>query len=149
MDAGGQQQQPPQSLVGHQKPVTSLLSFDMPGGAGTFILSGSLDGTVKAWNATTGECVASETHTDGVVSMALGQDAAHHPVLLLGLVSGSIQCRNLGPTAKMPAFQLLFSLDGFHDGAVKCVTAGPSATFYTGGADGAMNVFLFAGDLGL
>ena len=121
----------------------------MPGGGGTFILSGSLDGTVKAWNATTGECVASETHTDGVVSMALGQDAAHHPVLLLGLVSGSVQCRNLGPTPKMPAFQLLFSLDGFHDGPVKCVTAGPSATFYTGGADGAMNVFLFAGDLGL
>lgn len=145
----GAPQQPPANAIGHQSAVSSLLSFDMPGGAGTFIISGSLDGTVKAWNAATGDCVASETHNEGVVSMALGKDVTGHQVLLLGMASGTIQCRNLVQTPKMPAFQLLFALERYHDGPVKSVAAGPSATFYTGGADGKMNVFSFVGDLGL
>ena len=145
----------PATGIGHSHAVTALLSFEShPGGAGgTFILSSSLDGTVKAWNAVTGECVASESHSEGVVCMALARDGANNQLLLLGMESGGIQCRNLVQTAKVAAFQLLFTL-GYHhgvqhNGAVKCLTAGPSATFYSGGTDGMMNVFSFVGDLEL
>jgi len=139
-------------VVGHQEAITALLSFEVAPG-NTFILSSSLDTTVKAWNATTGECVASESHNEGVISMAIANDAQNHPLLLLGMESGSIVCRNLHATPKAAAFQLLFTLTDYHgcqhDGPVKCIAAGPSATFYTGGVDGKMNIFSFIGDLGL
>jgi WD40 repeat protein len=150
------QQQPPQqgaapTGVGHTHAVTALLSY--PSQAGTFILSSSLDRTVKAWNATTGACVASELHDEGVVCMSLAKDQQGNQLLLLGLESGNIQCRNLVQTAKVPAFALLFTLStkytAAHDGAVRSITAGPAGTFYTVGDDGKLLVFQFMGDLGL
>jgi len=140
------QQQP-----GHTHAVTALLSYNSP--AGVFVLSSSLDGTIKAWNGVNGECVASESHGEGVVSMSLAKDAQNNELLLIGLESGNIMCRNLVQTARTPAFQLLFSLVSKfsvgHQGAVKSVAQGPAATFYTVGADGKMLVFQFTGDLGI
>lgn len=147
-----QQIQPQASMMGHSHVITQLLSFESSPG-NLFILSSSLDRTVKAWNATTGECVASELHDEGVICMALARDMANNQLLLVGTESGTIQCRNLVQTAKMAAFQLLFSITSFygvqHDGAVKCLIPGPSATFYSGGTDGMMHVFSFVGDLGI
>jgi WD40 repeat protein len=137
--------------MGHSDAVTGLLKFASP--AGQFVLSSSLDGTIKAWNGTSGECVASETHGDGVVSMALAADQHSNPILLIGLESGNIMCRNVVQTAKTPAFCLLFTLSSKytagHEGAVKCLTEGPSSTFYSGGGDGKLMVWQIAGDLGI
>ena len=137
---------------GHSGAVTGLLTCDMPG-AGTFVLSSSLDGTIKAWNGANGECVFSEDHQAGVVSMALSQDLASHPILLIGLDSGNIMVRNLVQTPKAPAFTLLLTLTPTfstgHYGAVKTVTEGPAHTFYTGGADGKVLVLQITGDLGI
>ena len=137
--------------MGHSDAVTGLLKFASP--AGQFVLSSSLDGTIKAWNGTSGECVASETHGDGVVSMALAADQQSNPILLIGLESGNIMCRNVVQTAKTPAFCLLFTLSSKytagHEGAVKCLTEGPSSTFYSGGDDGKLMVWQIAGDLGI
>ena len=137
---------------GHSSAVTGLLTFDMPG-AGTFVLSSSLDGTIKAWNGSNGDCVASEDHQDGVVSMATSQDLANNPILLIGLESGHIMVRNLMQTSKAPAFSLIFTLmpqfTTGHYGAVKTITEGPANTFYTGGADGKLLVLQITGDLGI
>jgi WD40 repeat protein len=141
----------PSAGHGHTAAVTSLVNFSSP--AGAFILSSSLDGTIKAWNGTTGECVASETNGEGVVTMVVAQDAQGNQVLLIGTESGSILCRNLVQTPKAPAFSLLFIMTSFfsagHQGAVKAITAGPAATFYTGGADGKLLVLQLTGDLQL
>eukprot|EP00522_Entomoneis_paludosa_P011287 CAMPEP_0172447622 /NCGR_PEP_ID=MMETSP1065-20121228/6894_1 /TAXON_ID=265537 /ORGANISM="Amphiprora paludosa, Strain CCMP125" /LENGTH=510 /DNA_ID=CAMNT_0013198975 /DNA_START=91 /DNA_END=1620 /DNA_ORIENTATION=- len=145
------------SGVGHSAAVTALVPFTSP--AGTFVLSSSLDGTIKAWDSNTGQCVANETHTEGVVTIALaqaapaqqGQPAPNDPnggapqVLLIGLESGNIACRSLVQTQNTPAFALLFILSGkytaAHSGAVKAIAPGPSATFYTGGNDGNLMVW--------
>ena len=138
--------------AGHTNAVTGLLTVQMPN-AGTFVLSSSLDGTVKAWNGANGECVASENHNDGVVSMTLTKDAKNNPLLLLGVVHGSIMCRNLVQTAAAPAFSLLFVLSSRftagHSGAVRSIAAGPQGTFYSVGDDGQLMVLQITGDLGI
>jgi WD40 repeat protein len=150
---------PPTPTHGHANAVTALESFHSPA-AGTFVLSASLDGTIKAWNGTTGECVASEAHGEGVVSLAIASadaslsSATKLPqVLLVGLESGNIVARNLVQTSKVAAFEALFVLTSKfnvgHYGAVKCITPGPQATFYTGGTDGNLMVWQINGDLGL
>jgi WD domain, G-beta repeat len=138
--------------TGHTMPITALIPY--VSSAGTFILSSSLDQTVKVWNAVTGECVASESHTEAITCMTIARDLGNNELLLLGLESGAIQCRNIQPYANIAAFQLIFTLTSYHsgvghDGAVKCITAGPSGTFYSGGVDGKMLVCSFCGDLGL
>mmetsp|Transcript_8545 Transcript_8545/g.13164 ORF Transcript_8545/g.13164 Transcript_8545/m.13164 type:complete len:438 (+) Transcript_8545:151-1464(+) len=138
--------------VGHCGAVTGLLTCNMPG-AGTFVLSSSLDGTIKAWNGSNGECVASEDHMAGVVSMALSKDISGNPILIIGLDSGNIMVRNLAQTPKAPAFALIFTLTPSfstgHSGAVRCITEGPQNTFYTGGADGKLLVLQLTGDLSI
>lgn len=139
--------------VGHTSAVTGLLTFNMPNGGGTFVLSSSLDGTIKAWNGTNGECVASEAHGEGVVSMALSEDQNKNPIILIGLERGNIMVRNVLQTQKAPAFCLLFQLTlkfhGTHFGSVMTIREGPSSTFYTGGQDGKLIVFQICGDLGI
>lgn len=147
-----QQQTPSPMGTGAGHGISCLIPFTTAGG--TFIISASLDRTVKVWNAVTGECVASEMHNEGVICMSLAKDNQGNELLLLGTESGSIQCRNLQPYPNLPAFQLLFTLSPYHtgvghEGAVRCLAAGPSATFYSGGADGKMLVMSFCGDLGL
>ena len=137
---------------GHSGAVTGLLTCDMPG-AGTFVLSSSLDGTIKAWNGANGECVFSEDHQAGVVCIALSKDLASNAILLIGLDSGHIMVRNLVQTSKVAAFTLLFTLtpqfSTGHYGAVKAIVEGPANTFYTGGADGKVLVLQITGDLGI
>jgi len=143
---------------GHTAGVTCLVSMQLPNNGGTFILSGSLDGTIKAWNGATGECVASEDHGEvyGIVSMSLTMpDPSNpnlaNPLLLLGCGNGTIMCRNLVQTPKAPAFGLLFSAFGkpAHFRNVTTISAGPQGTFYTGGHDGKLKVWQIVGDLGL
>ena len=145
------QQQSSISATGHSNAVTGLVSFKSP--SGTFVLSSSLDGDVKAWNGSTGQCVASQQHGEGVVTMSMADDPSGNQLLLIGLESGNIMVRNLLQTGKMPAFTLLFTLSNHytvaHSGAVKALAKGPSGTFYTGGSDGKVLVFQFNGDLGL
>lgn len=142
---------PPQS-PGHTNAVTCLTRFESP--SGVFILSGSLDGDVKAWNGTTGQCVASEGHGEGVVSMSMATDSNGKPLLLVGLESGNIMARNLEPTAKIQkAFSAIMNLSSRysagHEGAVNALLAGTHGTFYSGGIDGKVLVFELTGDLGL
>ena len=156
--AGGQPQ-PPQQQPGQQQPkgvghtgaVTDLVLFESP--QGTFVLSSSLDGTVKAWNATDGQCMFSEGHGQGVVSLALSADLKGNPLLLAGLESGDIMIRSVLQTASTPPFCLLVKLSNkytkSHDGAVRAIRAGPSNTFYSAGDDGKVNVWQIAGDFGL
>jgi WD40 repeat protein len=152
-------QQPGQPVVspintagqGHTNAVTALESFHSP--AGTFVLSASLDGTIKAWNGLTGECVASEQHGEGVISLAIAHDPTNTEILLVGLESGNIVGRNLVQTPKAAAFEALFCLTAKfnqgHSEAVRCITPGPQATFYTGGGDGKLMVWQINGDLQL
>lgn len=144
-------QTPNQSSPGHAKAVTALVPFAHE--AGMYLLSGSLDGFIKVWDTTSGRPVASENHGEGVASLSLATEARGSQVLLVGLESGNITCRNLLPTPKAAAFSPLFTLStkytNAHQGAVRAVTPGPSATFYSGGADGNLMVWQFTGDLGL
>lgn len=149
---------------GHSNAVTCMIKFQTPppggvhgspqanaGAGGTFILSGSLDGTIKAWDASNGNCVASENCEQGVICMAIGHDTQQHPILLLGLENGDIMGRNLIQTAKSPAFETLFILTRYqsHLGACSSICTGPSSTFYTvGQSDGTLRVFQM-GDLGI
>ena len=145
---GGQQQA---TGVGHTAAVTDLVLFESP--QGTFVLSSSLDGTVKAWNATDGQCMFSEGHGQGIVSMALSADIKNNPLLLVGLESGDIMIRSILQSAsgQTPAFCLLVKLSNkytkSHDGAVRAIRAGPSNTFYTAGDDGKVNVWQIAAEL--
>jgi WD40 repeat protein len=137
--------------VGHTAAVTDLVLFESP--QGTFVLSSSLDGTVKAWNATDGQCMFSESHGQGIVSMALSADTQNNPLLLVGLESGDIMIRSIlqSPSGNTPAFCLLVKLSNkytkSHDGAVRAIRAGPSNTFYSAGDDGKVNVWQIAADL--
>ena len=145
-------QQTPGQGQGHTNAVTSLCSFNSS--SGTFILSSSLDGDIKAWNGATGQCVAQESHGEGVVSISMAGDVNGKQLLLIGLESGNIMARNLEPTAKIPqAFQPILTLSSKftvgHSGAVKTLCRGPAGTFYSGGMDGKVLVFQFTGDLGL
>ena len=145
-------QQTPGQGQGHTNAVTSLCSFNSS--SGIFILSSSLDGDIKAWNGATGQCVAQESHGEGVVSISMAGDVNGKQLLLIGLESGNIMARNLEPTAKIPqAFQPILTLSSKftvgHSGAVKTLCRGPAGTFYSGGMDGKVLVFQFTGDLGL
>jgi len=141
------------NVVGHTDAITSMLVWDGKE-HGNFVLSASLDGSVKAWSANA-ECVASETHGQGVVSISLVNDASNRPLLMCGLENGNIMIRSVLQTQKTPAFCLLMTLSsrftnvGHTNGPVKCIRAGPSATFYTGGNDGKVNVWQVIGDFDL
>jgi len=151
--AGSPGAPPPAPGQGHTNAVTGLVPFTSA--AGSFILSCSLDGTVKAWNAATGQCVASESHgQDGVVSMSMIGDQNGKPCLLIGLESGNMWIRNLEPTPKInqafaPVVLLSNHFSVGHVGAVYSLAKGPSGTFYTAGDDGKVLVFQITGDLGL
>jgi WD40 repeat protein len=148
------QAQPNQPQPFHTDAVTSLASFTSP--SGTFILSGSLDGNVKAWNSKTGQMVASEKHGEGVVDISMGEDANGKQFLLIGLQSGNIMARNLEPTQKIqtafsPIFLLANRFTAAHTDAVKIIEKGipGTGTFCSGGMDGKVLVFQIAGDMGL
>lgn len=137
---------------GHTNAVTGLVKFTSS--AGNFVLSCSLDGTVKAWNGGTGQCVASEQHGEGVVTMSMIGDMNGKQCLLLGCESGTMFIRNLEPTAKVQqAFTTLVHLSNenaqIHHGAVRSLCQGPAGTFYTSGDDGKVLVYQVTADIGL
>lgn len=145
-------QQQQQNNAAHVDAITTLLTFENE--LGKFVLSGSLDGTIKAWNGETAECLATENHNQGVVSMALNTDTKGNPIVLCGLEDGTLMIRNVLQTANCPAFSLLVSLNKItlpnnHDGPIQCIASGPSNTFYSGGEDGKLIVWQLTGDLGL
>lgn len=135
---------------GHSDAVTGLLRYRA--GTDTFVLSCSLDRTVKVWNAVSGECVASGEASDGIICMCIAQDAAQQDVLLLGMENGSIQGRSITGGPGVAPLQCIFSLVSHvtgvgHQGPVQCLVAGPKGTFYSGGNDGNMLVMSFRGSL--
>ncbi|KAL3908055.1 MAG: hypothetical protein SGARI_003242, partial [Bacillariaceae sp.] len=149
--AGGTPGSPQAAGQGHTNAVTGLVPFKSA--AGSFILSCSLDGTVKAWNAASGQCVATESHGEGVVCMDMIADPNGKPCLLLGMESGNLWVRNLEPTPKIqqafaPVMLLSQQFTAGHNGPVKSVCKGPAGTFYSAGDDGKVLVFQITGDLG-
>ncbi|KAL7514871.1 hypothetical protein ACHAXN_012158 [Cyclotella atomus] len=138
--------------AGHSGPITGLLPFDAPNNAGTFVFTSSLDETVKVWNAANGECVASETHGQGVTSIALTADLKGNPLLLCGLFYGDIMIRG---TISNPPLVLLMKLShqfigvGHEVGPVNNVQPGPGNTFYAVADDGKLTVWQITGDFGL
>lgn len=146
-------QPPAGNNPGHSHAVTGLLQFEAPNNGGTFVLSSSMDGTIQAWNGANGQCVAKEQHGEGVVCMSMAADLKGAPLLLIGLESGNIMCRNVLQSGTMPAFGLLFCLSSrytaSHNGAVRSLCQGPSSTFYSCGNDGKLLVWQLTGDLGL
>lgn len=127
-------------------PVTALIPYQ----DAQFILSSTMDGSINVWKADTGDCLSGSKGNEGIISMCIAKDVAGNDLLLSGLENGCIQARNITPQgAKTPALTLLFTLNhgnlGMqHDGAVYSLMAGPSGTFYSGGADGQMFVLSFA-----
>lgn len=139
--------------VGHDKAVTCLVNFESPQ-VGNFVLSASLDSTVKAWNTMNAECMASEPHGMGVVCMTLSADIKGNPLLLCGLENGDIMIRSILQTPTTSAFCLLLKLTsnytfGHEHGPVRCLRPGPANTFVSGGEDGKLNVWQITGDFGL
>ena len=138
--------------VGHTDAITGLVHYKSS--AGEFVLSSSLDGTVKVWNSSNGECVTSTDNGVGVISMALSADTKGNQILICGTAYGMIMIRSLQQTAKAPPMAFLCTLDKNysncgHDGPVKRVIAGPSNTFYTAGNDGKVIVWQLTGDFDL
>jgi len=145
LDAAGQS-------VGHSAAITSLITWDS-GNNNCFILSSSLDGSIRAWSPKA-ECMASAPDvSSGVVCMALHHDLSHKPLLICGLVHGDIAIRTLQQTATLPALSLIMTLNGQYlrcghnlnsasnATAIRAVESGPQHTFYTGGEDGKMCVW--------
>lgn len=149
-DAKSNGVQPP--VVGHSGPITCLLPFEAPNNAGTFVFSSSLDDTVKVWNAANGDCVASESHGQGVTSIALTSDLKGNPLLLCGLFYGDIMIRG---TISNPPLVLLLKLShhflgvGHELGPVNDIICGPGNTFYAVAEDGKLTVWQITGDFGL
>jgi len=136
---------PSQSIGGHTSPITALLPFESP--SGSFIISSSLDGDVKIWGSSNGECKSSTNHGVGIVCMAITQDKEDNFILLCGTEKGKIMIRMIFPTASIPEpMRLIASLDkNFlefgHEGPVKQIKAGPGNTFYSVGSDGNLSVY--------
>lgn len=133
--------------VGHKDAVSDLLAFESQ--AGKFVLSCSLDGHVKVWNSTNGECLSSTDHGVGLVSMALSADAKGNAILILGSTDGRIFFRCILQSPKTPQpMAFLAVVDGCfaecgHTSrkAIKSIKTGPSGTFYTVSDDGKLCVW--------
>ena len=138
--------------LGHSGPITGLLPFEVPNDGGTFVFSSSLDETVKVWNATNGECVASEKHGQGVTSIALTSDLKGNPLLLCGLFYGDIMIRG---TVSNPPLVLLSKVSmqylgaGHSIGPVNDIQPGPNNTFCAVADDGKLTLWQITGDFGL
>lgn len=131
--------QPP-STGGHSTPITALLPFE--GNEGSFVLSSSLDGDVKIWDSSNGQCKSTTNHGVGILCMAITQDIDGNSILLCGTEIGKIMIRMIWQTPLTnETMRLLFSLDKKytgvgHDGPVKQIKTGPGNTFYSVGSDG-------------
>ena len=131
--------------VGHTKAITSLLLFE--GSGGSFVMSSSLDGDVKVWDSTNGECKSTTNHGVGIVCMAISLDKDKNSVLLCGTETGKIMVRMIFQTTYTnEPMRLLASLDVNyihvgHEGPVKQIQAGSGNTFYSVGSVGNLIVW--------
>jgi len=139
--------------VGHSDVITCLVTFEND--TGSFVLSASLDGTIKVWNSSNGTCELTKSNGSAVNSMALSSDLQGNPILLCGTVHGEIMIRSVLPT-KLSQMSLVCCLGigepnytTGHDGLIKSVMCGPGNTFYTAGADGMVMVWQITADLGM
>ena len=118
----------------------------------SFVFTSSLDETVRVWNATNGECVASERHGQGVTAIALSSDLRGNPLLLCGLFYGDIMIRG---TVSNPPLCLLLKIShnylgvGHEMGPVNDIQPGPGNTFYAVADDGKLTAWQITGDFGL
>ncbi len=64
---------PIKELSGHSQPVTSLVAFPADGSK---LLSGSLDATLRQWNATSGAAERTMSHGGPVMDVAVNPDAS-------------------------------------------------------------------------
>eukprot|EP00979_Chaetoceros_neogracilis_P012574 scaffold3357_cov268-Chaetoceros_neogracile.AAC.15 len=140
------------SGAGHTDVITGLLHFES--GQGNYVISSSLDGSVKIWNSTNGECLSTTDYGASIISMALTADTKNNALLIAGTAYGKIVIRSLLQTASTPPMCYLCHIEYRntqcgHEGPVKSVVAGPSNTFYTAGDDGNVVVFQITGDFGL
>lgn len=132
----------------HTDAVTDLILWQDQGS--TYVLSSSLDGTVKAWSSD-GKLMISEKNYEGVICISTNSDPAGKQVLVCGLISGNVSIRSLTQSHDMPAFTLIATLaerySVGHTKCVRCLCSGPSYTFYSGGDDGKALVFQIVGAL--
>ena len=134
----------------HSDAITGLMLWKDQGS--NYVLSSSLDGTVKAWSSD-GKLMISEQHGEGVICISTNTDPKGKQILVCGMATGSIMLRSLTQTPSMPAFTLICKLTsrynvGHEKGPVRCLRAGPSNTFYSGGEDGSCLVWQIVGELG-
>lgn len=139
--------------IGHTDAITELLSYDSP--AGNFVLSSGMDGMIKVWNSTNGECLSTTDCKIGISCMCLASDMKSNPILICGLVDGRIIFRGLQQTAKVSPMGYITIFDqrymnsSGHDKAVKRIISGPSSTWYSVADDGKLIVWQISGDLDL
>ncbi|XP_072967962.1 zinc finger CCCH domain-containing protein 17-like [Typha angustifolia] len=118
------------TFTGHQSVVTSLLCWE------DFLLSCSLDQTVKAWRATETEVLeVTHTHTEehGVLALRGVYDDQGKPVLLCSCNDNSVHAYNL------PSFRdrgRIFSKE-----EVRAIQIGPHGLFFTGDGTGDLKVW--------
>ncbi|MCO6458837.1 MAG: hypothetical protein J5I93_26315, partial [Pirellulaceae bacterium] len=62
------------ALAGHTQPVTSLAALALQEGQPPELLSGSLDGTLRRWNAVTGQQLVQLNHGGPVTAVAVSAD---------------------------------------------------------------------------
>lgn len=139
--------------IGHTDAITEIVSFESS--AGNFVLTSSLDGTIKVWNSINGECLSTTDCKIGISCMALASDIKNNPILICGLLDGRIMFRALLQTPKVSPMGLITVLDqrhlhsSGHDKAIRKIITGPSATWYSVGDDGKLIIWQISGDFDL
>ena len=137
--------------AGHAGGLTGIVPFESPTNQNSYVFTSSLDETVKVWNATNGECVASENHGQGVTAIELTSDLKGNPLLLCGLFYGDIMIRG---TVSNPPLCLLLKIShqymsvGHEMGPVNAIQANGN-TFFAVADDGKMTAWQIVGDFGL
>ncbi|KAL3834506.1 hypothetical protein ACJIZ3_009242 [Penstemon smallii] len=124
-----------QTLQGHTDVVMSVLCWDQ------FLLSASLDKTVKVWVATdTGNLEVTYTHTEehGVLTLCGMHDSEAKPVLLCSSNDNTIRVYDL------PSFSERGKI--FSKKEVRCVQIGPGGLFFTGDGSGQVKVWKWSAE---
>lgn len=144
---------------GHTDAITSLIHFKDEQNGASYILSSSLDGNVKVWDSSNGNCLSTTLQGGGVVSMALSRTLEGKPILICGTTKGEIIIRGVLQTEKTPPMAFLCQLNPKffqyeHHGPINSIVAGPpnsnyAHTFYTAGESGTMLIWQICGNLGM
>ncbi|PSS24341.1 Zinc finger CCCH domain-containing protein [Actinidia chinensis var. chinensis] len=123
------------TLNGHTDVVMSVLCWD------SYLLSCSLDGTIKVWCATEdGGIEVCYTHKEehGVLALCGIHDAEAKPILLCSCNDSSVRLYDL------PSFAERGRL--FAKREVRLIQIGPAGLFFTGDATGQLAVWKLAGE---